>query len=131
MWYLAEILFDQPKQSDRRMYVCESCNVLLQAISADEAYDKAQAWAQDYIGSGTIEPLGISDLTSIGEEIGDGVEICGHYFQKLDVWDRKDTLIPAPDQLGAMQWEEDQDTPIEEMLDSHQLEMLRKRLESS
>ncbi|MEX0268811.1 hypothetical protein AB3R30_06705 [Leptolyngbyaceae cyanobacterium UHCC 1019] len=45
MWYLAEILFAQPRQADRRMYACESCNVLLQVISAAEAYDKAQAWA--------------------------------------------------------------------------------------
>ncbi len=37
MWCLAEILFAQPKQADRRMYACESCNVLLQANSADEA----------------------------------------------------------------------------------------------
>jgi len=73
--------------------------------------------------------LGVSDLTTVGEEIGDGIEICGHYFRKLDVWQRKDQLIPPPEELKAMQWEGNQDTPIEEMLDSSQISLLKKRLE--
>jgi hypothetical protein len=129
MWYLAEILFAEPKRANRRMYMCESCNVIFQSNSAKEAYDKALIWGKKYIAdaSGRLQLLGVSDLTSIDEEIGEGVEICGRYFQKLDVWDRVDKLIPLQEQLSGVQWETS-DKPIGEMLDPHQLYLLKRRL---
>lgn len=133
MWYLAEILFAKPKQDNRRMYFCESCDVLFEATSANEAYQKAENWGQNYVAdaSGRIELLGISDLTIVGETLCDGTEICGRYFQKLDVWERKDDLIPAPEELKAILWEGNQDTPVVKMLDSSQLKLLKERFENS
>jgi hypothetical protein len=129
MWYLVEILFAEPKRANRRMYMCESCNVIFQSDSAEEAYDKALHWGQNYIvdESEKLQLLGVSDLTSIGEEIGEGVEICGRYFQKLDVWDRIENLIPSHEKLSGIQWETS-DKPIGELLDPHQIYLLKKRL---
>jgi hypothetical protein len=129
MWYLAEILFAEPKRANRRMYLCESCNVIFQSDSAEEAYEKALIWGQNYIADEPekLQLLGVAHLTSIDEEIGEGVEICGRYFQKLDIWDRVENLIPAQEQLAAIQWETS-DKPIGEMFDSHQIYLLKKHL---
>jgi hypothetical protein len=130
MWYLAEILTAERRQPGRRMYRCESCNVLFHAADAEEAHRKALAWGQDHVAdtNGQVELLGVAHLSSIGDQLGEGVDICGRFFRKRDVWDRVDELIPPPERLGAARWEQNQDTPIGEMVDKEQVEALRRLL---
>jgi hypothetical protein len=130
MWYLAEIVFAQPQSENRCMYLCESCNVLLQATSAEESYRKALDWGHNYIADSSekMTLLGIANLTQIGDAIGDGVEVCGCYFKKLDIWNRKDELIPSKEQLKAIRWKAESSTPIQEMIDPYQLKILKNSI---
>jgi hypothetical protein len=70
--------------------------------------------------------LGVSHLTTIGEELGDGTEISGRFFQARSVWDRLDELIPQPTQLGAIRWEEGRDEPLGELLSPEQVAQLKR-----
>src|SRR5690348_16794066 len=99
MWYLAEILFAEPPRPDRAEYQCESCDVVLQAADAAEAYQKAVAWGLTYAAepASAMRPLGVAHLTAIGEELGDGTEICGRFFEARSVWERVSEFIPPPD----------------------------------
>jgi hypothetical protein len=83
VWYLAEILFAEPAQPDRAEYHCESCDVVLQAADATQAYQKAVTWGLTYAAEppSAMRLLGVSHLTTIGEELGDGTEICGRFFE--------------------------------------------------
>jgi len=124
MWYLAEILLAEPRQTERRAYQCEACNVVFAADSADEAHRKAVTWGRRY----AVEPpaalqfVGVSHLTTIGEVLGDGVEICGRFFESADVWDRE----RSPESLKAVVWEANQDTPLGELLSPAQVAQVKR-----
>src|SRR6266700_360530 len=107
MWYLAEILFAEPRQANQESYQCESCNVVFQADSADAAYGKAISWGHAYAAEppARTEMLGVSYLTSIGGKLGAGVEVCGTFFEESNVGDRVNELIPPMHRLKAVQWE--------------------------
>jgi hypothetical protein len=128
VWYLAELLLAEPPRPDRTEYQCESCDVVFRAGTAAEAYRKAIAWGLAY----TAEPptgmrlLGVSRLTTVGEELGDGTEICGRFFQSPAVWERAGELVPPPDQLKAIQWERNPDTPLGELLNPEQAAQLKR-----
>jgi hypothetical protein len=128
MWYLAEILFAEPPQRDRAEYQCESCDVVLQAVDALQAYQKAVAWGVSHAAEppAAMRLLGVSHLTTIGEELGDGTEIAGRFFQARSVCDRLDELIPPPTQLGATRWEEGGDEPLGELLSPEQVAQLKR-----
>jgi hypothetical protein len=128
MWYVAVVMMAQPKKRGRRRYVCESCNVLLSATNAVEAYGKAVTWGTNYESESIygLKLLGISVLHEIGETIGDGVEISGRFFQKLDVWKRRDKIIPLPERLQAIRIAQNMDTPIGELLSTHQIQLMRQ-----
>lgn len=128
MWYLAEILMAEPKRSGRRMYLCESCNVLFQAASAAEALRKANAWGRAYQDEspGGLRFLGVAHLSDVGEELGEGVDICGRFFLKNDVWGRTRNLIPPARELKAVRIERNSDTPLGEMMTEHQRRLLRR-----
>ena len=49
MWYRADLLFAQLPKEDKSTVKCESCNVLLEASSAIEVYDKAIRWAAAHV----------------------------------------------------------------------------------
>ncbi len=117
MWYLAEILFAEPQQPDRTEYQCESCDVLLRADDATEAYQKAVAWGLANAASppSAMRLLGVSHLTVIGNELGHGTEICGRFFDVQSVWDQVGELIPPSSELGAIRWEAGRDTPLGEL----------------
>src|SRR5262245_4558099 len=101
MWYLAEILFAEPPQPDRTECQCESCDVVLHAADATQAYQKAVDWGATYAAEPpwVMRLLGVSHLTTIGDELGDGTEICGRFFEVQAVWDRAGEYIPPSDQL--------------------------------
>ena len=128
MWYLAEILFAEPQQDDQAVYQCESCNVLISAATAAEAYQKAVRWGRAHAADppATTALLGVSHLTTVGKELGDGVEICGRYFQEPDVWSRLEELVPPAGQLEAEQWERGRDTPVGDLLSAEQIAQLRR-----
>ena len=128
MWYLAEILFAEPGQTNRQAYQCESCNVVFDAASAADAYRKAVAWGQNYAAEppAGMEFLGVSHLTTIGDRLGDGVEICGRFFESPDVWDRATELVPPPESLKAVLWEQNQVTPLGALLAPEQIAQLKR-----
>ncbi len=130
MWYLAEILLAERQEADRQSYQCESCNVLFEAITATDAYRKAVAWGQEYEAEppAGMQLVGVSHLTIIGEELGDGVEICGRFFETPDLWNRLAELVPPPRSLKAILWEANHDTPVAELLGPEQISQLRRRL---
>lgn len=127
MWYLAEILFAEPPRPDQDEYQCESCDVVLQAESAVEAYRKAVAWGQSHAAEPSVlRLLGVSHLTTVGEELGDGTEVAGRFFREPEVWDRAGELIPPADELKAIQWERGRDTPVGELLSPEQIDQVRR-----
>ena len=128
MWYLAEILFAEPRQADRQACQCESCNVVFDAATAADAYRKAVAWGQDYAAEPptVMQFLGVSHLTTIGDRLGDGVEICGRLFESEDVWDRVAELVPPPETLKAVAWEQNQDKPLGESMTVDQIAQLKR-----
>ena len=71
MWYLAEILLAERPQAGLSDFHCEACNVVFQAEDSDEAYRKALGWGQAYASetSATMQVLGVSHLTTIGEKL--------------------------------------------------------------
>jgi hypothetical protein len=77
MWYLAEILFAEPRRADCQASQCEACNVVFDAANARDAYHKAIAWGHEYAAEPPEEMqlLGVSHLSSIGDELCDGIEI--------------------------------------------------------
>jgi hypothetical protein len=127
VWYLAEILFAEPP-SDRTECQCEACNVVFQAGSAVEAYRKAVAWGLAYAAEppAYLQLLGVTHLTTVGEELGDGTEICGRFFETPALWDRVGEMTPSPEQLKAVQWERGRDTPLGELLSPVQAAQLRR-----
>ena len=131
MWYVAVVMMAQPKKRGRRRYLCETCNVLLSAPDAGEAYRKAIAWGTRYEADSMygLKLLGITVLHEIGNEIGDGVDISGRFFQKLDVWSRKARIIPPPEQLQANRIAQNMDTPLAELLTAHQVQLMRQGAE--
>jgi hypothetical protein len=130
VWYLAEILFAEPRQEGRKGHQCESCNVVIDAPDAVAAYRKAMAWGERYAAEppASMALLGVSHLTTIGDHLGDGVEICGRFFDADDVWDRVEDHIPPPEELRAVMWERGRDTPLGELLDTEQIKQLKRVL---
>jgi hypothetical protein len=128
MWYLAEILFAEPRRADCQSYQCEACNVIFDVSTAREAYQKAIAWGQKYASEPPVEQqlLGVSCLTSISDQLADGTEICGRFFETANVWDRAGELVPAPESLRAIVWEQNQNTPLSELLTPEQVAALRR-----
>ena len=128
MWYLAEILFAEPRRGDSQAHQCEACNVVFDAVTAREAYQKAIAWGQTYAAepAAGMQMLGVSHLTSIGDQLGDGIEICGRFFETANPWDRPGELVPAPEALKAIVWEQNQDTPLGELLTPEQIGALKR-----
>jgi hypothetical protein len=128
VWYLAELLFAEPPRPGRADDQCESCNVVFQAPDAAQAYRKAVAWGLSYAADppSRMRLLGVSHLTTVGEELGDGTEIGGRSFQAAQVWERVSELVPPPEQLKAIRWEQARDTPLGELLGPDQVAQLRR-----
>jgi hypothetical protein len=128
VWYLAEILFAEPPLAGRTEHQCEACNVVFQATNAAEAYHKAVAWGQAYAAEppAGMRLLGVSHLTTVGEELRDGTEIGGRFFQATAPWERIGEFVPPPDQLKAVQWEGGRNTPLGELLDPEKVAQLKR-----
>lgn len=123
MWYSAVIMLTQPRIPNRRRYFCETCRVLFNAPTANEAYRKAVRWGEAQEG---MKLLGVTSLYEVGEEIGDGIEIGGNVFTKLDVWDRKSQIIPNRKELSAIRLENGKETPINQLMSQSKLRSFRQ-----
>jgi hypothetical protein len=128
VWYLAEILFAEPPRPGRAEDQGEASDVVLRAADAAEAYRRAVAWglARAAEPPAAMRLLRVSHLTSIGEELGDGTEIGGRFFRDRSVWDQIGELIPPPDQLEAVRWEQGRDRPLGELLSPERVAQLRR-----
>jgi hypothetical protein len=73
-----------------------------------------------------MQLLGVLHLTTIGNQLADGVEVCGQFFEASDVWDRVGELVPAPELLKAIVWEQNQGTPLGELLTQEQIAQLKR-----
>ena len=87
------------------------------------------AWGAAHEADSALKALGVSHLTTIGETLGEGIDICGRFFHKRDVWDHKDKLIPPPEELKAIRWEWSMDRPLGELLTRHGVRLLRQATE--
>ena len=127
MWYLAEILFAEPRTAGSQPYQCEACNVVFEAATAVDAYQKAVVWGKIYAAEppAATKLLGIAYLTIVDEQLGDGTEICGRFFQSHDVWDNVE-LVPLPNALTAIVWEQSQNVSIGELLGPEKIETLER-----
>ncbi len=128
MRYHAENLFAEPPHADRTEYQCESCDVVLLAADATEAYQKAVAWGLAHAGEppSAMRLLGVPRLTDIGDELRDGTEICGRFVEVRSVWDRVGELIPPSTELGAIRWEKGRNTSLGELLSPEQVAQLMR-----
>jgi hypothetical protein len=126
MWYVAVVMMTQPRKQGRRRYLCETCNVLLNAPNAGDAFRKAVDWGLQNESESMygLKFLGITVLEEIGDEIGDGVEISGRVFQKLDVWNRRARIVPQPEELQAIRIAQNMNTPLGELLSPHQIQLM-------
>src|SRR5262249_19192358 len=104
------------------------CNVVFEALTAVAAYQKAVEWGHRYADEppAAMRFLGISHLTTVGERLGDGVEICGRFFESPEVWDRLAEIVPPPESLKAVLWEHGGDKPLKDLLDPEQVAQLRR-----
>src|SRR5262245_53641306 len=61
----------------RSRHQCESCDVVLQAAEATQAYQKAVAWGTTYAAEppSAMRLLAVSHWTTISEALGGGPEI--------------------------------------------------------
>jgi hypothetical protein len=121
MWYIAFLLFAQQPEKEQKQIKCESCNVLFEAESALEVYGKAVAWAEDYATNNLFKFVGVEHILTVGNERPtDGTELSGMFFDDDNVWERRDKLIPKKEEIPPIIWEENQDTPIGEMMTEKQ-----------
>jgi hypothetical protein len=128
VWYLAEIVCAEPEDAGRADYQCESCDVVLRAADAGEAYRKAVAWGLAYAAEppAALRLLGVAHLTTIGEELRDGTEVAGRFFRVPADGGTLPELVPPPEQLKAIQWERAGDVPVGDLLTPEQTEHLRR-----
>lgn len=118
MWYVAELLFAQPKADADGSVICETCDVLFEAPSAVEAYEKALQWAAKYEAEpGALAFVGVENLRDLLDAPADGVEIGGRFFESEGVWERREEIIPARDEISTVKGELHPETKVSELLD--------------
>jgi hypothetical protein len=127
MWYRADLLFAQLPKKGKQNVKCETCNVLFEASTATEVYDKAVCWAASHTEDSLFHFVGVEHITSLGEfQPGDGTEIGGTFFDDENVWERKEELIPEKSKIQAMIWEQNIDVPIGELMTEKQKQDMKE-----
>ena len=128
---MSHLLFAAIKPEENGEYVCETCNVLLEASNAEEAYRAAELWSKEH-ESESMKFVGVEWLSSIQEERpGHGDEIAGSYYDEQDIWSRVSEFIPEKETISAFRWEgSDADTPIGELMDDDMKKRLKRVLDS-
>ena len=105
MWYMSYLLFAAIQPESGGEYVCETCNVLLEATNAEEAFKAAELWAKDN-ETENMRFVGIEELSYVqSDRPGHGDEIAGSFFDELDIWLRVSEFIPNKNKLNAIKFE--------------------------
>ena len=130
MWYLAELLFAEPRRPACGEYLCERSNVVLLAEDALAAHARAQVLGQSRAAEPgvTMSFVGVTHLTTIGHELRDGTEVVGEFVRERDVWDRVPEFVPEPLELKAIAWEANQDRPLNGLLTEEQISAIKRVL---
>jgi hypothetical protein len=127
MWYRADLLFAQLPNEDKRSVKCETCNVIFEALTASEAYDKAVFWAATHVEDSLFHFVGVEHISCLDESRpGDGTEIGGTFFDDEDVWERQEELIPEKSKIQAIIWEQNSDVPIDKLMTDKQKEDMKR-----
>ena len=131
MWYMSYLLFAAIEPEENGEYVCETCNVLLEALNAEEAYRLAELWSKEH-ESESMKFVGVEWLSSIQEERpGHGDEVAGQYFDQENIWSRVSEFIPEKETMSAFKWEgSNADTPLEELMDDDMKKRLKRVFDS-
>ena len=131
MWYLGYLLFATIESDSEEEYVCETCNVLFEAVTAEEALQAAELWAKGY-ETETKKFVGIEEIRYIQDDRPKhGDEIAGSIFNEKDIWSRVLDFIPKKTELAAIRWEgEEANIPIENQLSEKEVNNLKKILDN-
>ena len=131
MWYVSYLLFAAIKPETTGEYVCETCNVLLEAKTAEEAYKAAELWAKDH-ESENMTFIGIEELSYIQDDRPrHGDEIAGSFFDEQNIWSRVSKFIPKKDKLNAIRFEgSDANKTIGDLLDDQMTKRLKRVFDS-
>ncbi|MEO0836382.1 MAG: hypothetical protein AAFY16_10435 [Cyanobacteria bacterium J06642_3] len=133
MWYMSYLLFAATKPELEGEYVCETCNVLLEAKTAQEAYTAAKLWAKEKdCNNKSMRFVGVEELIYIQDDRpGHGDEIAGSYFDEQNIWSRVSEFIPEKDKLNAVRFEGlDGNKSIGEIIDDQIEKRLKRVLDS-
>lgn len=127
MWYISYLLFASIQPESDGEYVCETCNVLLEAKNLKEAYQAAELWAKEH-ETKNMRFIGVEELNYVQDDRpGHGDEIAGSYFDEQDIWSKVVEMIPDKDKLQANRLEaSDADKPVEELIDSQMKKRLKR-----
>jgi hypothetical protein len=127
MWYRVDLLFAQPPIQSGESVLCESCNVLFEAQSADEAYEKGLSWAENNVQQNpAFHFVGIENIFALDEtQPGEGSEVGGIFFEE-NVWERLNEFIPQRSTLNANFLEANKNMPLNEILTQKQKNILHK-----
>jgi hypothetical protein len=129
-WYVVHLLFAQTPKQGQRSVKCESCQVLIEALSALNAYDKGIVWAKSHVENTNFHFIGIEHIHILDDEQPiDGTEIGGRFFDEEDIWERKGQLIPEKNKIPAIMWEQNKDVPINKLMTDEQKQMLKEIFE--
>ena len=128
MWYLNYLLFAATEPESKGEYVCETCNILLEAATAEDTYQAAELWGKEY-ESENLRFIGVEELNYIQEDQpGHGDEIAGSFFDEQDIWSRISKFVPPKNKLNAIRIEgSNANKPIGELIDD-QMEKRLKRV---
>ena len=125
-WYVADLLFAQATEETCATVLCESSQVLLEALNADHAYVKAMEWARRHEEDSSMKLVGVRHLHSLTEPPGDGCEVGGGFFEEPGIWERRDELIPPKDEIPVLVLERNPNTPVGELIDDETKAKLHK-----
>ena len=89
--------------------------VLFEAPSASDAYDKGSAWAAQHAAGNTFQFVGIEHINELLDAPGDGIEVDGEFVEISNVWQRRDELTPAKADLRAIMLERNAEKPVGEL----------------
>jgi hypothetical protein len=133
LWYLAELLFAEPPHPEKSDCQCEASNVVFEAPDATEAFRKAISWGLAYAAEppSGLRFLGVSHLTTVGEKLGDGTEICGRFYRSEDIWNQIADMVPPPGRLKAILWEQGREVPLEALLTPEHVALLKRVCEEA
>lgn len=131
MWYISYLLFAATKPETTGEYICETCNVLLEAETANQAYKAAELWAKDH-ESESMKFVGIEELNYIQDDRpGHGDEIAGSLCDEQNIWSRVSEFIPTKEKLNAIRLEgSDGNKPIEELMDDQMKKRVKRIFDS-